>query len=153
MTDAASFTAADYSARMTRAAGAAREAGLDGVLVAPGPDLVWLTGYRPPMTERLTLLVLRDDEQPALVVPNLERGDAAESPAGAGLDLVGWSDGDDPYAAATGLLKPGGAYGIADATWAMHLLGLQKALPHSGYRALSDCLPMLRAVKDEQELA
>jgi Xaa-Pro aminopeptidase len=34
----------------------------------------------------------------------------------------------------------------------MHLLGLQVALPGTSYRALSVCLPMLRAVKDEREV-
>ena len=41
------FTADDYAARMARAARSAEDAGLAGVLVAPGPDLVWLTGYVP----------------------------------------------------------------------------------------------------------
>ncbi len=44
----APFTADDYRARMRRAARAATDAGLAGLLVAPGPDLVWLTGYAPP---------------------------------------------------------------------------------------------------------
>ena len=53
------FTAEDYSARMERVVAQAVDAGLDGVVVAPGPDLVWLTGYRPTaITERLTMLVL-----------------------------------------------------------------------------------------------
>ncbi len=47
----APFTADDYKARMERAAASAADAGLAGLLVAPGPDLVWLTGYRPtPLT-------------------------------------------------------------------------------------------------------
>ncbi|WP_208639591.1 aminopeptidase P family N-terminal domain-containing protein, partial [Streptomyces bobili] len=55
----ARFTADDYRARMERAVRAAGDAGLAGLLVAPGPDLVWLTGYAPPAaTERLTLLLL-----------------------------------------------------------------------------------------------
>src|SRR3954447_5241668 len=41
------FTSDDYSARMSRVITAAGAAGLDGVLLTPGPDLVWLTGYRP----------------------------------------------------------------------------------------------------------
>ena len=41
----ARFTADDYRARMERAVRAAGDAGLAGLLVAPGPDLVWLTGY------------------------------------------------------------------------------------------------------------
>ena len=148
------FTAEDYAARMTRAAGDARAAGLDGILVGPGPDLVWLTGYQPPAnTERLTMLVLRPDAHPALVVPTLERPDAAEAEGAAGVELVAWADGTDPYHAAARFLAPTGRYGISDATWAMHLLGLQRALPQTTYRALSPNLPMLRAVKDTNELS
>ena len=44
------------------------ERGLAGVIVTPGPDLVWLTGYHPTaITERLTLLVLSPDNQPTLL--------------------------------------------------------------------------------------
>jgi Xaa-Pro aminopeptidase len=148
------FTAEDYAARMARAAGDAQVAGLDGILVGPGPDLAWLTGYRPPAsTERLTTLVLRPDANPKLVVPTLERPDAAEAGGAAGIELVDWTDGSDPYLVVAGLLSPQGRYGISDATWSMHLLGLQQALPQTAYRALSPSLPMLRAVKDTNELA
>jgi hypothetical protein len=34
----------------------------------------------------------------------------------------------------------------------MHLLGLQRALPWSRYRSLTDCMPMMRAVKDDNQL-
>ncbi|MBK3570576.1 aminopeptidase P family N-terminal domain-containing protein, partial [Streptomyces sp. MBT62] len=71
------FTAADYRARMDRAAQAAADAGLGGLLIAPGPDLVWLTGYAPTApTERLTVLVLAPGRSPVLVVPTLEAPDA-----------------------------------------------------------------------------
>jgi D-alanyl-D-alanine dipeptidase len=148
----APFTADDYEARMRRAAEAAAEAGLDGVLVAPGPDLVWLTGYRPVETERLTLLVLRPGQDPALVVPTLEAPDAAKSVGAPALTLHDWTDGTDPYAAAAPLLDRAGRFGISDNGWALHLLGLQKRLPDSRYTALTDALPMLRAVKDAAEL-
>ena len=40
------------------------EKGLAGVIVTPGPDLVWLTGYQPTaITERLTMLVLFPDSR------------------------------------------------------------------------------------------
>jgi hypothetical protein len=152
--DPAPFTADDYAARMARAARAAREAGLAGVLVAPGPDLAWLTGYQPTaITERLTLLVLAQGHGPTLLLPTLERPDALAAPGAPALTTVDWTDGDDPYAAAARLLSPDGRYGVSDSAWALHLLGLQRALPGTGYRALTDCLPMLRAVKDEHELA
>ncbi|MBD9735809.1 aminopeptidase P family protein, partial [Streptomyces sp. H28] len=63
-----------------------------------------------------------------------------------------WTDGKDPYAATAALLDPAGRYGISDNTWALHLLGLQRALPGTSYAALTEALPMLRAVKDPAEL-
>ena len=84
----APFTRDDYAARMGRVVDDAAGAGLNGVIVAPGPDLVWLTGYRPTaITERLTMLVLAPEREPTLVVPALERPDA-EAAAGAGALLV-----------------------------------------------------------------
>ncbi|MFG3505412.1 M24 family metallopeptidase [Streptomyces sp. NPDC047821] len=148
------FTADDYRTRMARATEAAAAAGLAGLLVAPGPDLAHLTGYRPTAdTERLTLLVLAPGHDPVLVVPALEAPDAERAPGAAALTLRDWTDGTDPYAATAPLLDPKGRFGVSDNAWAMHLLGLQKELPDSSYAALSDALPMLRAVKDASELA
>ncbi|AVH55911.1 MULTISPECIES: aminopeptidase P family protein [Streptomyces] len=164
----AAFTAGDYEARMRRAAEAAADAGLDGVLVAPGPDLVWMTGYRPVETERLTLLVLRAGHDPVLVVPALEAPDAAKAAGAPALTLRDWTDGMDPIETAASLLGhegglgsrsgggPGGRvegrFGVSDNAWALHLLGLQQRLPDARYVALTEALPMLRAVKDAAEL-
>jgi D-alanyl-D-alanine dipeptidase len=150
---AASFTADDYRARMERAALTAADAGLAGLLVAPGPDLVWLTGYTPPaVTERLTLLVLAAGQDPVLVVPALEAPDAHRAAGAAALTLRDWTDGKDPYAATAALLGASGRFGISDNAWALHLLALQRALPGSSYASLTEALPMLRAVKDAAEL-
>jgi Xaa-Pro aminopeptidase len=147
------FTSEDYAARMARAATSAADAGLTGVLVAPGPDLVWLTGYQPTaMTERLTLLVLGADREPTLLVPKLERPDAQAAAGAPAMSMTDWTDGMDPYQVAAELLRPDGRYGISDSAWAMHLLGLQDTLPRTSYQALTTCLPMLRAVKDAHEL-
>ncbi|MER7840630.1 aminopeptidase P family protein [Streptomyces sp. NPDC096040] len=152
-TTPASFTADDYRARMTRAAHTAADAGLAGLLIAPGPDMVWLTGYTPTaVTERLTLLVLAPGKDPVLVVPTLEAPDAEKADGAAALNLRDWTDGTDPYAVTAGLLDHAGCFGISDNAWAMHLLGLQKTLPDTSYASLTDALPMLRAVKDTAEL-
>ncbi|WP_046732618.1 aminopeptidase P family protein [Streptomyces humi] len=149
----APFTADDYRARMTRAARTAADAGLAGLLIAPGPDMVWLTGYTPTaVTERLTLLVLTPDRDPVLVVPTLEAPDAAKADATAVLTLRDWTDGKDPYALTADLLGTTGRFGVSDNAWAMHLLGLQRTLPDTSYASLTDALPMLRAVKDAAEL-
>ncbi|MFB7507709.1 aminopeptidase P family protein [Streptomyces broussonetiae] len=147
------FTAADHRARMERAVRSAADAGLAGLLVAPGPDMVWLTGYTPTaVTERLTVLVLTPGHDPVLVVPTLEAPDAEHAVGASALTLRDWTDGKDPYAVTAALLEGRGRFGISDNTWAMHLLGLQRALPDTSYAALTDALPMLRAVKDAAEL-
>ncbi|HEX6499429.1 MAG TPA: aminopeptidase P family protein [Micromonosporaceae bacterium] len=138
---------------MAAATEAAIRAGLGGLLVTPGPDLAYLTGYRPHETERLTMLVLTPDRQPTMVVPTLERPDAERAPGAKAVTLVDWRDGSDPYALAADLVTAQGPYGMSDSAWAMHLLALQRARPGTRYVSLTESLPMLRAVKDERELA
>ncbi|MBM7441154.1 aminopeptidase P family protein [Streptomyces sp. HB132] len=147
------FTADDYRARMARAVESAGAAGLAGVLVAPGPDMVHLTGYRPTAdTERLTLLVLRAGHDPVLVVPALEAADAERAAGAPALTLRDWTDAANPYTLTAGLLHAEGRFGISDNAWALHLLALRKLLPDTSYVSLTDALPMLRAVKDAAEL-
>jgi Xaa-Pro aminopeptidase len=147
------FTAQDFARRMERAAKQAADAGLAGVLVTPGPDLVYFTGYAPiAITERITMLAIPAAGRPAMIVPILERPDAERSPAAAALAMHDWTDGSDPYEATAAMLDARGRYAISDSAWAMHVLGLQRTLPESGYVAMTAALPMLRAVKGPDEL-
>jgi D-alanyl-D-alanine dipeptidase len=147
------FTAEDFAARRERAARAGAEAGFTGLLLAPGPDLLYLTGYAPvAITERITLLVVPVSGDPTLIVPRLERPDAVNAVGVAGLEVVDWADGTDPYEATGRLLQGTGRYAISDSAWAMHLLGLQGLLPRTSYVSLTGGLPMLRAVKDAAEV-
>jgi Xaa-Pro aminopeptidase len=147
------FTAGDFAARRARAARAGEEAGFTGLLLAPGPDLLYLTGYAPvAITERITLLVIPVSGDPTLIVPRLERPDAVNAVGVAGLEVVDWVDGSDPYEATGRLLQGTGRYAISDSAWAMHLLGLQGFLPRTSYVSLTSGLPMLRAVKDAAEV-
>src|SRR5512147_2541532 len=94
--------------RMARAAAEADRQGFSAVVVAPSPDLAYLTGYDPMVTERATLLVLRPDREPVLIVPELERPLAAASPVGPTIELIGWTDGTDPYDVAARVLPASG---------------------------------------------
>ncbi|CAM5536885.1 Aminopeptidase P family protein OS=Streptomyces rimosus subsp. rimosus (strain ATCC/ DSM 40260 / JCM 4667 / NRRL 2234) OX=1265868 GN=SRIM_024425 PE=4 SV=1 [Streptomyces rimosus subsp. rimosus] len=44
---ATSMGRVDHERRMTRAVRAAEDAGLTGLIVTPGPMMVWLCGYTP----------------------------------------------------------------------------------------------------------
>jgi Xaa-Pro aminopeptidase len=152
-TGPAPFTADDFARRMERAADQAEAAGLTGILVAPGPDLIYLAGYMPvAITERLTMLVVQKGRGPAMITPTLERPDAEAAPSAGTIALTDWTDGSDPYAAAAPLLDPEGTYAISDSAWALQLLGLQHVLPKTRYVSMTTALPMLRAIKDADEL-
>jgi Xaa-Pro aminopeptidase len=151
LSDATGPGAGRFAARRERALAAATDADLQGLLVTPGADLVYLTGYEPPPLERLTLLILAGGRDPALVVPALERP-AAEVAAGVeGVELSAWRDDEDPYALAARILRAG-RYAITDATWAVHLLALERATADCFFVAAGRALPLLRAVKDEDEI-
>jgi Xaa-Pro aminopeptidase len=141
-----------YSVRMTRVAEIATEEGFDAVVVAPSPDLEYLTGYAPMPLERPTLLVLRAGDPPTLLVPALERALAAACPAAGDLELVPWLDGVDPYAEASRLLPAVGRVATGDRLWASHLLGLQSAAPGLTFAPASPVVGRVRAVKDAAEL-
>ena len=104
----APFTAADFAARLQRAARSAESAGLSGLLLTPGPDLLYLSGYAPvAITERITMLVVPVDGEPTMIVPRLERPDAEETPGASVFRLADWPDGSDPYEATARLLGRG----------------------------------------------
>ncbi|MET0838636.1 MAG: aminopeptidase P family N-terminal domain-containing protein, partial [Marmoricola sp.] len=116
----APMTTDDYAGRMTRVVADATAAGLDGLLITPGPDLVWLTGYQPTaITERLTVIVLTPGQRPTLLVPTLERPDAEGAVGAPALSIVDWADGEDPFERASALLQEHATMGISDSAWAM----------------------------------
>lgn len=139
-----------YRERLKHAAEAAEESGTGAVLVTPSADLVYLTGYDPPPLERLTCLVVRSGRDPVLVVPQLEQPLAA-SQLGDGIEIAAWSETDDPYALVASLVE-GDVAACSDRMWAVHLMGVQRALRGIGIRLASSILAPLRAVKDPDEV-
>ena len=86
---------------------------------------------------------------------------AADAPAiRAGLvDIIPWDETDDAHAlvaerlARGGRLRPAHALLVSDRLWAMHVLGLQRALPGAELGLASELLRDLRMVKDPDEIA
>ena len=68
--------------RLARVQESVRKAGIDVLLLTPGPDLRYVTGYDAKQLERLTCLAVPADDDPFLVVPALELKAAQASPAG-----------------------------------------------------------------------
>ena len=143
--------------RLTRAREAARTAGVGALLVTPSPDLRYLLGVGGESHERLTCLVLPSDGDPSLVVPRLERpGLDGSRVAELGLDIVDWTDTDDPYVLVADLLGRSGPAptraAVGDAMPAAHVLRLRDALPATEQVLASPVLRELRMRKDAAEV-
>ena len=142
-----------HADRIRRTADEAAAAGLAAVLVAPSPDLAYLAGYGPPPLERLTLLAIRPGREAVFLVPMLERPLALASPLGEDADVVGWTDGDDPYRIAAELVPDAATVGVGDRMWASHLIELQRAARAASFVSASPVISRLRAIKDAGEIA
>jgi Xaa-Pro aminopeptidase len=140
--------------RLSHVRKAAAEAGIDALLLTPGPDLRWLTGYDALPLERLTCLVLPADGPGFMVAPGLEVPAVLASPvAGLDIEVVGWGETDDPYAAIAGRLPAGTRrVGLANRMWAEQVLRFRAALPGTEQALASDVLADLRMRKTPAEV-
>lgn len=83
--------------RIERAADALNRSGADAMIVTPSTDFAYLTGTSPSLRERLIALGITADGRVRAVAPVFEL-DAMQSVIDIGIDVIAWSDGDDPAA-------------------------------------------------------
>jgi Xaa-Pro aminopeptidase len=154
VTDSETAAGPDPSERLARARGAAGDAGLDALLIAPGADLRYLTGYQALPLERLTCLVVPAGGEPFLVVPALEKAAAEASPAGGlGIEIAGYAETEDAYATIARRLPAGTRiFAVDNHMWAEKLLAFQAALPGAQAVLAGDVLSVLRMRKSAAEI-
>jgi Xaa-Pro dipeptidase len=143
--------------RLRRASEEAAEQGVDLLVVTPGTDLRYLLDARGSSHERLTALVLGAKGHaapPALVVPKLEAPGWADVPlAELGVEIVTWTDGEDPYLLVSDLGGGPRRMAVADSMPAAHVFGLRDALPDARQSLAGKIIAELRMRKDSAELA
>ncbi len=139
--------------RLGKAQKEAERRGVDALLLTPGADLRYLTGYDAVVLERLTCLVLPAIGDPVLIVPLLEHPAAVASPAGAlGIDISSYGEVDNAYDLVTDLLGIPTAVGLANRMWAEQVLAFQAALPGSRQVLAGPILRELRVRKSTAEV-
>jgi Xaa-Pro aminopeptidase len=140
--------------RLTMVREAVGAGGLDAVLLSPGPDLRYVTGYDAKPLERLTCLAVPARGEPALFVPRLELAAAQASPAGSfDLEMVPWEETEDPFALVRDMLGPVSAVGVSDRMWALSVLRFRDALPGARLELAGGALRPLRIKKTPAEVA
>jgi Xaa-Pro aminopeptidase len=146
-----------FASRLARTQAAMATAGVDVLLLSLGADLPWLSGYTAMPLERLTMLVVPADgrdEQPVLVVPQLEAPRVVPVP-----DVFAvrpWAETEDPVGIVSAIVDrfAGSApvLGISDRAWATFVLQLQQRRPGARWQVASSVTTPLRAIKDAAEV-
>ncbi len=137
--------------RLTRTQHLAAAQGIDALLITPGADLRYLTGYHALPLERLTCLVVPAQGDPTLVVPALERPAAVA--AGVDVDIAGWQETDDPFALVAALVGEVATIGVDDHMWASRVFALRDALPSANTVLAGPIVAELRMRKEPAEIA
>lgn len=133
---------------------AAAAAGIDALLLTPGPDLRYVSGYDALPLERLTCLVVPAGGEAFMVVPRLELAAAQASPAARlGLEFVPWDETDDPYSLVAHRIGRVATVGLADRMWAMQSLRFRSVLPQTEQVLAGSALRELRMRKSPAEVA
>jgi Xaa-Pro aminopeptidase len=135
--------------RLARTSAALADAGADWLIVPASPDLLWITGAKARVTERLIALALPRQGEPFLVAPRLEAA-PLESELG-GLPMLVWDETDDPLAR---LLERAGI-GAASTVMlgeGMRVPQVLRLAATARCRPAGELLAPLRAVKEPAEL-
>jgi Xaa-Pro aminopeptidase len=142
------------SERLTQVAQAVRARGLDVLLLTPGPDLRYVTGYDAKQLERLTCLAVPADKDPFLLVPQLELKAAQASPAGAlALEMVTWGETGHPFGMIKSVVGDPRSVALSDRMWALHVLQFKDVFPGAEQHLASTVLSPLRVRKSAAEIA
>src|SRR6266699_2225244 len=145
-----------YASRLEAARRRLADEGLDGMLLAPGPDLFYLTGFEVYAGERLVALLLPREGEPRFLVPEMNVAQAAVNEAGV-TKVRGWSDAEgyvEPLRAACRDLRwSQGRLAADDEMRAAFLLDWQYVCPEAEFFRASRVLQALRCRKEPDELA
>jgi Xaa-Pro aminopeptidase len=144
-----------YADRLLRTAAETAGRGIGALLITPSADYEYLLGYRAPLLERLTCLILPAEGIPALVLPRLEEPLARHS-IGAladAIEILPWEETDDPFRLVKDRLK-GAPLRIAlqDQMWSRHVLRLRALLDPAELVDASPVTGAVRRVKQPGEI-
>lgn len=146
-----------YSLRQSRLSAALAGTGLNGLVLNPGPSLVYLTGLHFHLSERPTLALFVPNHPPILVMPELEAAKAQALPFPAQVLLFGEDPATWPGVFHQALLAAqmiAGTIGVEpNRLRFLELRLLEAADRQAKFISAEDSLAALRMRKDESEIA
>lgn len=143
-----------YEARLAAAQRELRECDAGLLIAGLSSSMRYLTGFSDEPGERLLLVLVPREGDPAFVVPKLY-ADQVRADTGFAKLFV-WADGEGPETALAAALRDvarsPGAVLIEESLWSEFLLACQRDLPKRTFASATPVLAKLRMRKDAQEV-
>ena len=143
----------NYAERIRRAQQRMRDLKLSALLISAPSDLLYLIGYHFHPSERMTVLAIQPEGQPAIVMPQFET--AKLGPEHHFLAVHAWTESQNPVQVLASVLEEQGraaTFAVSEQMWAGFLLGMFEQWPQARFASASTVLTPLRMIKDQDEL-
>ncbi len=148
--------AAERAARLARAQGLMKAAGIGAVVIEPGSSMIYFTGVRWHASERLTLAILPVEGTPCIVTPFFEEPSVRETLA-VPAEVRVWQEDEDPLAVVAGFLRDrklaARPVGIEENVRYFAAAGLARVLPDAAQVSANSVVRGCRMVKTPAEIA
>ena len=139
--------------RLARFQAILTDAGIDAFFASTPVSMGYLTGFFENPHERMTLIAIPAQGEPAMIAPALSANHARHTQI---AEIRTWNDGDDPALLFKSLAEDlglrTGVIGVDDDMPASFLIPMQAVLPAALFRLAGDTMGSLRKVKDAAEL-
>lgn len=154
------ITVAEREGRVEKARRLMGENGLDAMMLTGGTSLLYFSGFRWGLSERLLTLVIPRSGSPFVVAPSFEEARAREQlangPLGSSGEVMTWHEDESPYAlVADGLRARGiasGRLGIEETVRFVFVDGVAHAVPAVELVSATPVTAGCRGVKGAHEL-
>lgn len=133
----------DYKKRLSKAR-ELLQGHADYMIIGPGSNMFYFTGFMEEPMERPILLILGDDQY--IIAPKIYE----EQLSSIDMEVRTYNDGEDPYTLAN--IRSGSLLAIDDQLWSVFLIALLNRFSPSNIIPASTVTKPLRSVKDEEEL-
>jgi len=141
-----------FEERIVRVQELMRKEGAGLLIISPGANMRYMTGFTDDSLERMLLVFLFPEGEPRFLVPELYAAQVEERAAFPATHV--WRDGQGPYVAIKDILRTfsGGRVLVDDSMPAKDLLFLQQLLPRAAFSPASPLMRKLRMKKSAEEL-
>ena len=155
-TGAKPIDAAERAGRLRRAQTLMRANGIAAVVIEPGASLIYFTGVRWHLSERLTCAILPVEGEPCIVTPFFEEPSVRLSLA-VPAEVRTWNEDEDPLKVVAGFLRDRGlaskTIGVEERVRFFVSDRLKRALPDARLASADPVVRGCRMVKTPAEIA